>query len=139
MKLLSRKVIASLLVFITATLLLWYAKIDGHNWVLLSVGTLIGYLAGEGTGYLVYYMKNTRDNPSPALASLRVTKDASFTHTLSTRLKNLFTPSFIAAMIIYAVGTLMLWHGKINTTEWIYVALGMVVGYDLLNPLEKLR
>lgn len=42
-------------------------------------------------------------------------------------------------MLIYAVGTLMLWHGKINTTEWVYIALGMVVGYDVLNPLEKLR
>jgi len=139
MKILSRKVIASLIVFITATLLLWYSKMDGYNWVLLSVGTLVGYLAGEGAGYLVYYLKDNKGCNAPALKAANRDAGLSFWAALMLRIRNLFSPSFIAAMLIYAVGTLMLWHGKINTTEWVYIALGMVVGYDVLNPLEKLR
>lgn len=137
MKILSRKVLASLVVFITATLFLWYSKIDGYNWVILAVGTLVGYIAGEEVGYLVKYLKE-RKNPAKVTTIMSKEKQP-IGKSVVARLKNLLTPSFIAAIVVYAVGTFMLWHGKISTTEWVYVALGMIIGYDVLNPLEKLR
>ncbi|MDP3013896.1 MAG: hypothetical protein Q8M92_06615 [Candidatus Subteraquimicrobiales bacterium] len=132
MKLLSRKVIASLIIFITATLFVWYAKITGAEWVALAIVTVVGYIAGDGIDNVVRYVKRGKGAP---LASTMLAPDI----TLLGRLKALLSTSFLAAMSVYAVATLLMWYGKISTTEWNYVAMGTILGYDVLNPLEKFK
>ena len=131
-KMMSRKIIASLLVFVTATYLLWENKMNGNDWVTVSVWTMIGLIAGQGMGFAIGYFKNL-GVPIPK------TFPPINTQTLRSRVENMFSAPFIAAMVVYIVGTFLLWHGKINVTEWTYVALGLAVGYDVLNPLEKFR
>lgn len=132
-KILSRKVLASLLVFITATIFVWYAKISGGEWVSLAIVTVVGYIAGDGATQAVKYIKKIKKSGVPMLSSLTDELPVS----LESRLGNLFSPPFIAAIVVYTVATILMWNGKISTTEWNYVAMGTILGYNLLNPLTK--
>lgn len=131
MKLLSRKILASILVFLTATLFVWYGKIDGSEWVKLAIVTVMAYIAGDGiSASIKYYMSGKKKS---------FTIDEYNDNTIRGRLKNMLSPQFLAAVIVYTVATILMWNGKITTTEWNYVAMGTIAGYDLLNPLGKIK
>lgn len=137
MKLLSRKVLASLLVFITATLFVWYAKIPGDEWVKLAIVTVMAYVAGDGIGAVVKYLQTTRVKKVGEPLTVTSIQGKAFPITLSQRLKNLLDAKFIAAIAVYAVATFLMWNGKISVIDWNYVAMGTILGYDLMNPIGK--
>ena len=132
-KLLSRKVIASTVVFITALVYIWNGRIDPVTWVKVSVACFLGYAAGEALDGAVRWIKNGKGN-TPAVRLL--SEDKAMTY--ASRIANLFTSSFVAAIVLYMAGTVLFWYSKIGVNEWMYLAMGMSVGYDILNPLEKL-
>lgn len=135
MKILSRKVIASVLVFLTATVFVWYAKIDGIEWVKLAIVTVMAYIAGEGLSHVAKYMNKKSAKGS---GTLTVQLGAP-QRELVVRIKSFLDAPFIAAIIVYAVATFLMWYGKISPTEWNYVAMGTIIGYDILNPIGKLK
>ncbi len=132
MKILSRKVLASLLVFITATIFIWFSKISGAEWVSLAIVTVMAYIAGDGVSQVIKYVKKSK-----AKAALNNCLDSEPIK-IGDRLKNLLSMPFLAALFVYGVATVLMWHGKISTTEWNYVAMGTILGYDLLNPMGKI-
>lgn len=135
MKILSRKVIASVLVFLTATVFVWYAKIDGIEWVKLAIVTVMAYIAGEGLSHVAKYVSK-----KSALGSGTLTVQlGNAPSELVQRIKSFLDAPFVAAIAVYVVATFLMWNGKISPTEWNYVAMGTIVGYDILNPIGKLK
>jgi len=131
MKILSRKVIASMLVFITATIFVWFGIIGSADWTKLAIVTVISYIAGSSINVLVKY-KRVQNDPCKLYDPQKKT-------TIKEQLIALLDASFISAIVLYVVATALMWFGKIGITEWTYVAMGTVLGYDLLNPLSKFK
>lgn len=128
MKILSRKILASILVFIMATIFLLLNKIAGMDWVELAVITIMGYIAGDGVGTILTYIRVSKI-PSGETPVEPVVRN---------RIENLWDIKFLGAIFIFVVGTALFMYGKLGMLEWKYVAMGMIVGYNLLNPIDKL-
>ncbi len=143
MKLLSRKVLASIVVFVSAFVLRWFGLIGELQFIGLAIATAVGYIAGENVGHLVYFIRNQKLSENGKvdqdIKSSETFSELKFREKLSIRLKNLFDPSFIAAICVYIVMTFSLYKGMISADGWVWVAIATIVGYDLVNPLEKLK
>lgn len=130
MKILSRKVLASLVVFILATVFIIYDKIPGMDWVEIAVVTIMGFIVGDGLGTFLYHVQAVKNRDSDVIPKRRKP-------TAKDRLENLWDIKFLGTVFIFLVGTALFIYGRLGVTEWKYVAMGMIVGYDLLNPIDK--
>ena len=137
MKIPGRKVLMSILANLVATVFLWNSKITPAEWVTIAVLTIVGYIAGEG--FSRYVNVKNRKTQMGQIGGLVSVKAPTGWDLIKERIRSLFNAPFIAALVIYIIGTFLFWHGKIGSPEWMYITIGAIVGYDIINPIDKIN
>lgn len=116
-KLLSRKLILSVLLFVLATLFLAKSLVTVEVWKYITMAIVASYIAGK---------------------ALDKSVAASFGGSLRSRLIALFSREFIFALVAILSSSAFLWYGKITCDVWFEISVAIGVAYNILNPIAKI-